>query len=1075
MVNDLKVGFRAVFFVITTMISQSFDTGFAALPKIRCQIGAPSGSFYYAATGKPFYPEGSVFQQVDTTWVQIQFGEGVYNAAAAESALSSMQSWGYNVVRVWLNYPVAGPTSRNELTLYPPYTNNLIDFLKRATNHHVYVILANTFFPTNMYYMKIFNNGQLQNVTGWNSYFYTPGGRDATRTYLRELATEIKSIDGGDLTNTILSFEVWNEICSSTADQPFNLSSGVVQTADGSFDMGDAGSRQHCHDIGLSQFIITCAQAIHQIIPDALCSASVFTNYAVGHAGFNGLLPINTPDPRWPARIGLFPSASDISYIDIHFYPMNTSWTAGAELSSMEWSTLDKTRKPFYATEFGAFKSFWPNVAAAATMLRDVRNDLYNTYGFSGECLYTFDTTGDPNYWATTEGGGVVNSLLAPCVRWRNYEFDGNILEGWTTNNMSNSSVGGGNFSATLTGNPAYLASSPSLSIDTKFVRKVAVNLRNASNADGLDLYWTTSTDLAWNEAKAVHKVQTPNSGKYVEHIFDLWNIPTWNGTVTQLIVVPGRLQGNGLLSGTTYIDYIHAMDWSASESTLNVSPTNNPPTVAIINPANNTNVQKQDAVIINATASDDVGVVGVVFYIDGKAVNTDTIAPYSLTLDTSDYAAGSHTIAAQAWDVGGPSQTASLTVNIAEAIPVNNPPAISISSPTSSAKIQKPDSVTVCAIASDDVGVVGVMFYIDGKSANTDTTEPYSWIWNTTDYAAGSHTIEARAWDSGNLNRTVSVTVSLTEMIAPSDQGAVSDSSPPSVSPQPNNTAQNVSSASSVPQSINILPSTDSTQSSLTPLSPDTPTSSVDSISPGIAPYPIAGPVDVSTLGPTAATFVAGIQPVLENSQVTTILTQLLNATQGQELIGAMASFASSVHSNESRTFVDSASGSIVMVSNIGGELENQQRITIDDAIFPISFDGVPAGHTLVAALLPLSKESHVPKGAIGKLMSFSLKRDGGFLVTRGFDIKLGMLKVGKESLSYKLFVQKPNGDFEDSGFPVAHQGGNLQTSLTHFSVYALVEDEVPFVANTLSSGEKTETRTNDLNPSGGGCFVSL
>ena len=49
-------------------------------------------------------------------------------------------------------------------------------------------------------------------------------------------------------------------------------------------------------------------------------------------------------------------------------------------------------------------------------------------------------------------------------------------------------------------------------------------------------------------------------------------------------------------------------------------------------------------------------------------------------------------------------------------------------------------------ANASDNVGVAGVQFCVDGAPLGAeDTTAPYSTPWNTTTAAAGSHTLTAR------------------------------------------------------------------------------------------------------------------------------------------------------------------------------------------------------------------------------------------------------------------------------------------------------------------------------------------
>jgi hypothetical protein len=72
--------------------------------------------------------------------------------------------------------------------------------------------------------------------------------------------------------------------------------------------------------------------------------------------------------------------------------------------------------------------------------------------------------------------------------------------------------------------------------------------------------------------------------------------------------------------------------------------------------------------------------------------------------------------------------------------------------------------TVGVAANASDDVGVVGVQFLLDGNLLGTeDTTSPYSVSWDTTSATNGPHTLTARARDAaGNMATSTSVTVNV-------------------------------------------------------------------------------------------------------------------------------------------------------------------------------------------------------------------------------------------------------------------------------------------------------------------------
>lgn len=95
-------------------------------------------------------------------------------------------------------------------------------------------------------------------------------------------------------------------------------------------------------------------------------------------------------------------------------------------------------------------------------------------------------------------------------------------------------------------------------------------------------------------------------------------------------------------------------------------------------------------------------------------------------------------------------------------------PPTVSITSPASGDTVS--DTITVTATASDNRGVAGVQFRLDGiNSGAEDTTAPYSISWDTTTSANGSHTITAVARDAAG-NRTTSdpVTVTVSNVLPP-------------------------------------------------------------------------------------------------------------------------------------------------------------------------------------------------------------------------------------------------------------------------------------------------------------------
>jgi glucose/arabinose dehydrogenase len=73
--------------------------------------------------------------------------------------------------------------------------------------------------------------------------------------------------------------------------------------------------------------------------------------------------------------------------------------------------------------------------------------------------------------------------------------------------------------------------------------------------------------------------------------------------------------------------------------------------------------------------------------------------------------------------------------------------------------------TVSLAATASDDVGVAGVKFLLDGTTTigTEDTTSPYGRSWTTTTVANGTHTLAAQARDvEGNIATSAAATVTV-------------------------------------------------------------------------------------------------------------------------------------------------------------------------------------------------------------------------------------------------------------------------------------------------------------------------
>jgi hypothetical protein len=176
--------------------------------------------------------------------------------------------------------------------------------------------------------------------------------------------------------------------------------------------------------------------------------------------------------------------------------------------------------------------------------------------------------------------------------------------------------------------------------------------------------------------------------------------------------------------------------------------------------------------------ATDNNSVAGYDVYRSTTSGFTPTAAnriaqPTGTTYTDAGLSAGTYYYVVKARDaagnVGPPSNEASGTPTAD-----STPPTVSITAPAGGATVSGTTSIT--ANASDDVGVLGVQFRLDGANLGTeDTATPYAFSWDTTTASNGSHTLTAVARDAGgNTTTSASVTVTVSNTAPPPPTGLV-------------------------------------------------------------------------------------------------------------------------------------------------------------------------------------------------------------------------------------------------------------------------------------------------------------
>ena len=171
------------------------------------------------------------------------------------------------------------------------------------------------------------------------------------------------------------------------------------------------------------------------------------------------------------------------------------------------------------------------------------------------------------------------------------------------------------------------------------------------------------------------------------------------------------------------------------------------PDTVTITNPHAGSEVYGTVAITTYTTGCIDT----VEFYIDGEVQYTDSTEPFEWNWDTSTASEDQqHTILVKGYCSGEFTDDDMITVTV-------NNYSVTITHPLPGETV----SGTVL-VTTDTRGCDTVEFYIDGELTHTDSTEPFEWNWDTTQYSDGSHTVTAKGysssvfWDQDDITCTV-------------------------------------------------------------------------------------------------------------------------------------------------------------------------------------------------------------------------------------------------------------------------------------------------------------------------------
>jgi len=340
-----------------------------------------------------------------------------YDPLDAESMFRLLARHGYNTVRVFIigrsrgNPGIAGGPDA-AAALYEPYMRNVLDFLRRARRHGVYVLptFGDGELPANRYWAA-----RRQGLPrGKNALYLTKAGIDAKAEYVTGFLTWIKEQDPA-LLETLLGVQCQNELYLDARSWPFSETTGSVTAANGkTYDLSDADDRRRLMAEGIRFYHERLTAAVRRVAPGLLVSEGLFVPRAVGKspATHAAVWPGTTSDPRFPPTAGML-AGSPLDFVDVHFYRTRREETVEEAFRRDMLSTeyLDAAMeplirdKPVILGEFGAFQHVEASFDEAVDTLLAIRA-LAHRHGMAGWMMWTFDAFEQPRLWHAMEDGG---------------------------------------------------------------------------------------------------------------------------------------------------------------------------------------------------------------------------------------------------------------------------------------------------------------------------------------------------------------------------------------------------------------------------------------------------------------------------------------------------------------------------------------------------------------------------------------------------------------------------------------------------------------------------------------------
>lgn len=378
----------------------------------RIQVRNVGGNaeLYDHATGQSFLMRGNNYVRIADLRKKPEnsllayhsvFNVGRYSRSAAARALKSMSADGYNTIRVFINAITEGGmfgTSLNSPS--SAYLSNIISFLKLAKQHNLYVILTLDGFsmtPPATLLEPVWGH----DYQSTNFQILSPEGVRANRTMFAVLAGELKR--RGAPMESILAYELRNELTFEPELPPLSLPGGIVHTANGStYNLSSSSEKERMLDEGLVYWIDHVRSAILQVDPTALVTV--------------GLIPPAKPNPMRLGEKRLSVTAGAIrrstaDFIDLHIYPQPDGMMMKEFAENFDM--IGVQNKPIVIGELGALMAAYPSAEDAAESMVSWQAASCG-YGVQGWLLWAWDSYQGCDVWTALDSSNVIGNALSP-------------------------------------------------------------------------------------------------------------------------------------------------------------------------------------------------------------------------------------------------------------------------------------------------------------------------------------------------------------------------------------------------------------------------------------------------------------------------------------------------------------------------------------------------------------------------------------------------------------------------------------------------------------------------------------